>query len=222
MAARDSQDRSRSTRSEGKLEFRRSIMTAALEEFSEKGFHKTQISDIARSADVAVGTIYNIFGSKESLYENLIIEHSVEIFGALNEALKGERKAIAKLLDFIRIKGEIYEDNKEIVNLFFRDVRGGRINARSVMGNDPRNMYDALLVELAEICKAGIEEGSVKDVDPFDLAIAIDSVTNSFVLLEMDQSETHVYASKLSSIQRLLFEGALTPDGLRELTDPID
>lgn len=221
MAAKDSPKRPGPTRPNAKREFSRTIMAAALEEFSQKGFHKTQISDIARNANVGVGTIYNIFKSKDNLYENLIIDHSVEIFGALNESLRGEGRAIAKLLNFIRLKGEIYEDNKEIVNLFFRDVRGGRINARSVMGNDPRNMYDALLVELAEICKAGIEEGAIKDVDAFDLAIAIDSVTNSFVVLEMDQPETHDYASKLSSIQRILFEGALTPDGLRELNDSI-
>lgn len=194
-------------------------MAAALAEFSQKGFHKTQVGDIARNADVAVGTIYNIFKSKDNLYENLILEHSVEIFGGLNEALKGERSAIAKIADFIRIKGRIYEDNREIVNLFFREVRGGRVNVRSVMADDPRNMYEALLLELAEICKAGIEEGSIKNVDPLDLAISIDTVTNGFVVLQMDQPETHIYESKLGSIQQILFEGSLTPKGLHEMNE---
>lgn len=41
---------------------------AALTEFSERGFRKTTLEDIARRADVSKGTLYNYFRDKKDLY----------------------------------------------------------------------------------------------------------------------------------------------------------
>ena len=42
-------------------------MDAAANLFAEKGFHRTTTRDIAEAADVAEGTLYNYFASKEDL-----------------------------------------------------------------------------------------------------------------------------------------------------------
>lgn len=43
------------------------ILSASLELFAEKGYSNTSTKDIARLADVAEGTIFKHFGSKENL-----------------------------------------------------------------------------------------------------------------------------------------------------------
>jgi TetR/AcrR family transcriptional regulator, repressor of fatR-cypB operon len=50
---------------------RESIMDAALACFVERGFHGTAIPQIAEKADIAAGTIYHYFDSKEALVNAL-------------------------------------------------------------------------------------------------------------------------------------------------------
>ncbi len=53
---------------------RRQILEAAVIQFSEKGFHKTTIKDIARRAGIADGTIYNYFKNKQDLMVAMVIQ----------------------------------------------------------------------------------------------------------------------------------------------------
>ncbi|WP_119069922.1 TetR/AcrR family transcriptional regulator [Aggregatilinea lenta] len=48
------------------------ILEAAARVFAEKGFHRTTTKEIAEAADVAEGTLYNYFDSKDDLLLSLI------------------------------------------------------------------------------------------------------------------------------------------------------
>src|SRR5690349_18383800 len=50
---------------------RQSIMAAALEEFSLRGFEAARLDDVAKRAGVAKGTIYLYFADKETLFQEL-------------------------------------------------------------------------------------------------------------------------------------------------------
>src|SRR5512138_2812357 len=52
-------------------ERREQLMDAALSSFVERGFYGTSIPEIAERADVAAGTIYHYFDSKEALVNEL-------------------------------------------------------------------------------------------------------------------------------------------------------
>lgn len=58
------------------------IFQCGKELFFTKGFKDTNISDIAKSASIAVGTFYNYYSSKEELF--------IEIYTKENEQLKKE------------------------------------------------------------------------------------------------------------------------------------
>ncbi|ACB85507.1 TetR/AcrR family transcriptional regulator [Natranaerobius thermophilus] len=47
---------------------KRQIIKAATQVFAEKGYHDTKIDEIAREADVAKGSVYLYFQSKEDLF----------------------------------------------------------------------------------------------------------------------------------------------------------
>ena len=51
---------------------REAILTAALDEFSARGFAATRLEDVARRASVAKGTIYLHFSDKEALFQELV------------------------------------------------------------------------------------------------------------------------------------------------------
>jgi TetR/AcrR family transcriptional regulator, repressor of fatR-cypB operon len=69
---------------------RESIMEAALECFVERGFHGTAIPQIAEKADIAAGTIYHYFASKEvlvnALYRSLKAAVAQRVFAAFPQS----------------------------------------------------------------------------------------------------------------------------------------
>lgn len=52
---------------------RESISKEAEWYFIKKGYHNTQISDIAKSAGIAVGSIYKIFTGKKALFQYVVL-----------------------------------------------------------------------------------------------------------------------------------------------------
>jgi len=62
---------------------RDAILTAALDEFSAKGFASARLDDVAQRAGVAKGTIYLHFRDKEALFQELIRSTLVPLVGRL-------------------------------------------------------------------------------------------------------------------------------------------
>ncbi|HEU4753979.1 MAG TPA: TetR/AcrR family transcriptional regulator [Armatimonadota bacterium] len=94
-------------------ETRRRILRAALELFSERGFEGVTVEEIAERADVARGTVFNHFSTKESLCEGLG-ELQIEL---IQEAVQsGEisgRSAGEKIAAVIRMMAEFPGRNPE-------------------------------------------------------------------------------------------------------------
>jgi AcrR family transcriptional regulator len=51
---------------------RRQLLDAALEAFAERGFHATSMNEVAEAAGVTKPVLYQHFGSKRSLYQELL------------------------------------------------------------------------------------------------------------------------------------------------------
>src|SRR5207237_1140529 len=88
----------------GRLERRKArtvaaILDAAERHFLERGYEATKVDEIAADADVAVGSLYNHFGSKDGLYAALL-EHALETFEAnMYEVVPGDITQVGCILD---------------------------------------------------------------------------------------------------------------------------
>src|SRR3954453_16282983 len=75
------------------------ILDAAERHFADRGFENAKVDEIAADADVAVGSIYNHFGSKEGLYRALL-ERALELFTAyLEEEPARDLTELERVLD---------------------------------------------------------------------------------------------------------------------------
>ncbi len=88
---------------------RRQILEAAVDVFAEKGFHKSRVSDVARAADVADGTIYLYFKGKDDILISIFEETMQEMTEGVTAALAG----IADPLDRLRAFAEFHMGNVE-------------------------------------------------------------------------------------------------------------
>jgi AcrR family transcriptional regulator/DNA/RNA-binding domain of Phe-tRNA-synthetase-like protein len=75
------------------------ILDAAERHFLERGYEDARVDEIAEAADVAVGSIYNHFGSKEGLYAALA-ERALELHALyMSEGVDPDRPPLERLLD---------------------------------------------------------------------------------------------------------------------------
>ena len=106
-------------------ERRDAILSAALDEFSTRGFEAARLDDVARRADVAKGTIYLYFRDKESLFQELIrsmltpLVGTIEALGEADVPLPVLAERIVEL--FVR---EVYETRrKDVIRLMISEGR---------------------------------------------------------------------------------------------------
>src|SRR5213075_2474646 len=63
------------------------ILTSAERVFAEQGLHTARMEDIAATAGVSVGTLYNYFADRGALFSALLELRRVEFIGRIDEAL---------------------------------------------------------------------------------------------------------------------------------------
>src|SRR5262245_16256262 len=82
----DFETRDGGKRQKSKAANREAIMASAAKVFSELGFQAATVRDIVRGTDLAAGTFYNYFKSKEDVYEALEDHRSQRILPGLRAA----------------------------------------------------------------------------------------------------------------------------------------
>jgi TetR/AcrR family fatty acid metabolism transcriptional regulator len=92
--------------------------------FAEKGFYTARVSDIAREAGVADGTIYLYFKNKDDLLINLFedrMEHIIAEFRAHTSG--GEETAVERLRRFIALHLQMVADKPRLAEVLTVELR---------------------------------------------------------------------------------------------------
>jgi AcrR family transcriptional regulator len=103
---------------------RRQIEDAALELFRERGFHGVGLRDIAASAGVSLGNIYNHFSAKEPIFDALVSRLHAE-FVATSEPLArfvATCRLPADVAELGRVMGEMIESHRDYLTLVYIDI----------------------------------------------------------------------------------------------------
>ena len=102
---------------------RRQILDAAIEVFAGAGFHKSRVSDIARVAEVADGTIYLYFKSKDDILISIFEETMATMISGVEEAIASVRDPLDKLRRFARYHMEQVEGSPEVAKVLQVELR---------------------------------------------------------------------------------------------------
>ncbi len=108
-----------------KMERREAILSAALDEFSTKGFAAARLDDVARRAGTAKGTIYLYLHDKEALFQELVRSMLTPVVGsieAMQDADVPMRVLADQLIDLF--VDEIFETRRrDVIRLMIAEGR---------------------------------------------------------------------------------------------------
>jgi TetR/AcrR family fatty acid metabolism transcriptional regulator len=162
---------------------RERILDAAVRVFARKGFHATRVSEVAKAAGVADGTIYLYFESKEHLLVSLF-EHRVErLLQYMENELPRAPTASHRLQRIIELQLGLLEgerDLAEVVTVIFRQ-------STRLMKEHGAPKFNAYLDAIARVIAEGQESGELRDdISPHVAARAVfgalDAITMTWAL----------------------------------------
>jgi len=148
----------------GSVSKRERILSAACLLFSQRDFHTVSVDDVARQADIAKGTLYNYFESKEALYLAIIETRMEHLISLLHQRLSERHDPLEDLRRFLI---HLYRFMTKYPDFFivWKKEEGTERLARKSRG---RRMHDELVAMLHTILCRGVEEGVFRPV-PRDL-----------------------------------------------------
>ena len=169
----------RDRRSREKVARREAILQAARGVFTEKGLLASTIDEVAERAEVAKGTIYLYFRSKEEILSALLDEGLALVGKRFSEALDLSLPADENLRRLCDAYCRLYREEPQYFKLLFfcahADVRAKTCtNPSACQGLPP----------LAALIQKGIDEGTFSPmVDPSKVAAIAWASSNGIILM---------------------------------------
>lgn len=147
-----------------KTQKRARILEAAIAVFAEKGFNTARVSDIAKEAGVADGTIYLYFKGKEDLLLQIFEEKMDELKAGLVAAMDGVDDPLDRIRVFARYHFGQVRDHRAVAEVLQVELR---LSKKFIKDYKPRKLWDYLAV-FNQIIRDGQARGLIrKNVNPF-------------------------------------------------------
>ncbi len=126
-------------RAEREAERRKTILRAAVEVFSRKGFHGCRIADVAREAGVAYGLVYHYFKDKEELLESVFSSGWTGFLSRVQDAIARETRFDDQIRGVVSVAFEAYKRDHRGVKVLILEVgrspAGGAVNRGTEFGH---------------------------------------------------------------------------------------
>lgn len=193
-----------------KLRQRQEMLAAALDLFSQKGYHNVSMQEIAEKAEFAIGTLYKFFQNKEELYKALVLELCDEFEDSIMRAIEQPQDEVEKLRSYVRAKTEVFRRNLPFIRLYLAESRGASFNLKAGLDDEIRQRYYISVESIAAIFASGIKNQRFQKIaDPYYLAVALSSVIDATLLLWLDAPERHPYPEDPDTILNIFFQGLI-------------
>src|SRR6202521_5985536 len=131
------------------------IIEAAVRVFARRGYYNSRVSDIAREAGIAAGTIYLYFKTKDDILVTLFRDKMAEFVGTLRKAIAGEADAASKIRRLVSLHFTILEENPDLAEVVQVELRQGQKFFRGASSQE----IGAYFALIGSVLEEGVAEG---------------------------------------------------------------
>jgi TetR/AcrR family transcriptional regulator, fatty acid metabolism regulator protein len=159
------------------------IIAAAIRVFARSGYYNSRVSDIAREAGIASGTIYLYFKTKDEILVTLFREKMAEWVALVRRELAAERNPLAKIRKIVALHFKVLEENPDLAEVVQVELRQGQKFFRGASAHEVSAYFDVINNVLEE----GVGAGLIRRDLPVKVATkmlfgAMDQLATSWVL----------------------------------------
>lgn len=149
---------------------RERILRAAIKVFARKGFYATRVSEIAKAAGVADGTIYLYFKNKDDVLIRIFEDRLTKLLEYLRKETLELEGVEARLRRVIELQLGLLEGQRDLAEVITVNLR----QSSRLLKQYAAPLFNQYLEFIASLFVEGQREGVIrKDVHPITLARAL-------------------------------------------------
>ena len=188
---------------------REKILRAAIRIFSQKGYFNSKISEIARLAGVADGTIYLYFKNKDDLLISLFEEKMGEVVADVRARISDGSGALSRLQIFIRNHMDLLTREAGLIEVIQVELR----QSNKFM----KEYVPVKFLEYLDVISGILEDGKREGIIRPDLNVtlarraifgALDEISLAYVL---SRKRKYDPAAAAAEVYRMITEGLTVP-----------
>lgn len=149
----------------GNTEKKKAIFESTLRLVVENGFHGCPMSQVAKSAEVAAGTIYHHFENKEQLIRELYNYIMERVLEAMSAGDSTEMSFKERFFNLWKNLYNFYIQNPDVLKFYPQFIHSPYNTNRYEQGHD--QFHEKIFAFFQE----GIEQGSLRQVKPEILGV---------------------------------------------------
>ena len=185
---------------------RAEILKAAEEIFSLNGYHKADMNEIAKRANIAKGTVYLYFPSKKELFISTIKEGLEALSQKIITELENIDNSVERIKKAISTHMLYLKDHQALYKILLQPDM-------EFMGDVLKTVKDyklSKLPKMAEAIKLGIKEKQIRNLDGESLSYMILGMIDLSLYQWLLNPEEEPIEKKIDLLLDVLFNGILS------------
>lgn len=185
------------------------ILEAAIKIFARQGYFNSTVSQIAREAGVADGTIYLYFKNKDDILDNFFSYKTSQVFSRFKQEVEKADNALDKLRNLIHRQLTEFELNRDMAVVYQMETR----LKRHLSDQKIKEMSKMYFELVANIVQQGQKEGVIRESLQVNLVKqliigAVDEVITTWLY----SSREYSLVSMAEPLVDLFIQGIGNPD----------
>jgi TetR/AcrR family fatty acid metabolism transcriptional regulator len=180
---------------------RERILKAAIKVFAKNGFYATRVSEIAKEAGVADGTIYLYFKNKDDVLITIFEDGIQRLLSILREVAESDEPFDRRITRVIELQLGLLEEQRDLAEVITVNLR----QSSTLLKQYAAPLFMQYIEVIAGLIRAGQEEGAFrKELNPRVVARslfgALDAILLTWAVGEGDSASLRKAASHCASL----------------------
>lgn len=195
----------RSGRREREAERRRiDVLDVATGFFAESGYEGTQISEIARVAEISLATLYGMFKGKDDLYQAVLMRAATSIRDIVHARVDAIADPVDRLLVLADTLLRCFEEKRALMRIYTMGTHGLPWRIRQTMGEPLVEFYRAFLDYVTELTREAKSAGRLTGLPAETVALALVGTINATAAEWIESGGDETLLEAAPGIQALL------------------
>jgi AcrR family transcriptional regulator len=182
---------------------RERIINAALDLFSQKGFHSTTVDEIAERAGVGKGTFYRNFANKEALFNELIQSRLEDLENRAQDVLDGDDDVFTMITKYLHVYFEFFDQNQSLYRLIVHEQLDVKNQVQDLHVKRIMRRIPALKLKIYE----ATQQGMLKEVDFQTVFYGVMGFIHGVIQKWLAHDCSYSLVNELPTVTEVLFYG---------------
>ena len=180
------------------------IIDAAGRIFSKKGFHQAKMDEIARTAQVAKGTLYYNYSSKSKLFAATVTQGLNRIMDAIEEELESDLPFPDHFRGIVSTLIRHYVSNSEVTRIYVNEMSSG---IDDEVLEEIKAVREKFSTFIEDNLRYGMEKGYLRPLSPGLSALSVIGIIDTLSSHHLDNPDQDTLEEVIETVFTILSAG---------------